>query len=65
MEPMVWNAVKQVIWIIAIIVVLTILAFLLPFIFRRTLSKKNICVCGQRLQPADTFCPKCGKKVEK
>jgi hypothetical protein len=65
MDPVVWGAVKQVIWVVAIIIVLSILAILLPFVLRKRFSRKNICVCGQTLQMADTFCPKCGKKVER
>lgn len=65
MDPVVWGAVKQVIWVIAIIIVLSILAILLPLILRKRFSRKNICACGQTLQTIDTFCPKCGKKVEK
>jgi hypothetical protein len=65
MEPIVWNAVKQVIWIIAIIAILSILAILLPLILRKRFSRKNSCVCGHKIQATDTFCPKCGKKVER
>jgi zinc-ribbon domain len=65
MDPIIWSAVKQVIWVIAIIIVLSILAILLPFILRKRFSRKSSCACGHKLQITDTFCPKCGKKVEK
>ncbi|OGW54477.1 MAG: hypothetical protein A2Y81_11770 [Nitrospirae bacterium RBG_13_43_8] len=65
MEPIIWSAMKQVIWIIAIIAILSILAILLPFILKRKFSPKKTCVCGQNLKPKDTFCPKCGKRIER
>lgn len=65
MEEIVWKAVSQVIWVIVIIVVLSLLAFSLPFIFRKLFSRQKICICGQKLKPTDAFCPNCGKKVEK
>lgn len=65
MDKLVWDAVSQVLWILILIVVLSALAFSLPFIFRKVFSRKNFCACGEKLKPTDTFCPKCGKKVEK
>ena len=65
MEQILWDAVSQVLWIIILIVVLSTLAFALPFIFRKIFSKRRLCTCGQELKPVDTFCPKCGKKVGK
>jgi len=66
MDKIIWDAVSQVIWILVAIVVLTILAFTLPFILRKSFSKKtNICVCGEKINSTNQFCQKCGKKVGK
>lgn len=55
----------QVMWIVIVIVALLVLIFLLPFILRKIYSRKKLCICGQKLNSNDTYCPKCGKKVEK
>ena len=65
MDEIIWGPIKEVLWIIVIIVVLSLLAFASPFIFRKLFSRKNICTCGQKLNPKDEYCPRCGKKVEK
>jgi len=68
MDKLVWDIISKsnVLWILIIIVVLSILAFALPFIFKKIFSRKNnLCVCGEKLKSTEKFCPKCGKKVEK
>ena len=64
-DDIIMGPIKEVLWIVILIIVLSILAFALPFIFRKLFSKKNICTCGQKLTPRDEYCPRCGKKVEK
>ena len=66
MNKLLSDAISQVVWILVAIVVLTILAFSLPFIFKKIFSRKsNICICGEKLEQKEKFCPKCGRKVEK
>jgi len=66
MDKIISDAVSQFLWVLIAIVVLSVLVLALPFILRKAFSKKrNLCVCGEKINPTDKFCPKCGKKVEK
>lgn len=65
MSDIVLGPAKDLLKIAIIIIVLSALAFALPFILRKIYKRKNVCVCGEELKPTDAFCPKCGKKVEK
>jgi hypothetical protein len=68
MDKLVWDIISKsnVLLILISLVVLSVLLFASPFILKKIFSRKNnLCVCGEKINPTDKFCPKCGKKVGK
>jgi rRNA maturation endonuclease Nob1 len=57
---------QSILQMIFILILLGLAALLIPWIISKILkSRQRICECGQKLNPEDVFCPRCGKRVEK